>query len=435
MSEDFEFSQNYVTRQGDRKQLIRELLKDSVLTHPQISPGGGIENLHIISIPITHLIYNADNVRIRDKVLTEKQIENTDSSAFDREFFSKRENFETQKFIHEILSELAHQASADIYSRLKQTQSQRDPILIDTDGVIVDGNRRISSIRELYSENPSDFSKFETIECAVIPKANRQLNKEYEHQLHFADTLQLEYTWLNKALEAQRLEASGKDKREIKKQLQLVSLSAVDKLLLTAKGMQQYNRLKKGFDINHQDNNYVQLGDYGNEQAFLEIGKVMDKEILVKEKRQQSLLQSIVHFVKLEDTRAFTGRAFNLNQANKSHRLFDWFKKSIGVENTAEADKKLQELGSCKDFDELRVHVVELNDIRIREEKQQNEEEQQTQSKNKTIDALSALETINIDSRTTRKAHVRTIRSNLRKIQKAAVYIENDLDEKEDNLN
>ena len=115
--------------------------------------------------------------------------------------------------------------------------------------------------------------------------------------------------------------------------------------------------------------------------------------------------------------------------------MFDWFKKSIGVENTAEADKKLQELGSCKDFDELRVHVVELNDIRIREEKQQNEEEQQTQSKNKTIDALSALESINIDSRTTRKAHVRTIRSNLRKIQKAVVYIENDLDEKEDNLN
>lgn len=435
MSEDFEFDQKYVTPSRDRKQVIRQLKRDSVRTHPQIAPGGGIENLDIISIPITHLIYNADNVRIRDKVLTYQQIENTDADGFDSNFYSKRENYETQKFIHKVLSELAHQASADIYTRLKQTRIQRDPILIDTDGVIIDGNRRMSSIRELYSENPSDFPNFESIECAVIPQADRKLNKEYEHQLHFADTLQLEYTWLNKALEAQRLEASGKDKSEIKRQLQLVSTAAVDKLLLTARGMQQYNRLKKGFDANHQDNNYVQLGDYGNEQAFLEIGKVMDKDISRREKGQQSLLQSIVHFVKFEDTRVFTGRAFNLNQANKSHKLFDWYKKAIGIEQTSKAEERLKELGTCKDFDELRDQVERLNDVRLREERQQSEEEQQSHSKNKTKEALEALESINIHSGTTKRAHIRNIRSNLNKIVEAVESVKDDINDKEDTLN
>ena len=37
--------------------------------------------------------------------------------------------------------------------------------------------------------------------------------------------------------------------------------------------MQQYNRLKEGFDDNHINNNYVELGQFGNEQSFLEIAK------------------------------------------------------------------------------------------------------------------------------------------------------------------
>ena len=176
----FEFSQDFVKPQADRRQLIRELMGNSVVKSRQIVPGGGVEELQLIVLPITHIIYNADNVRIRDKVLTQFEIENTDTEKFDQQFYSKRENFETQKFIHSILSELAHDPNADIYTRLKQTQLQRDPILIDTNGVIVDGNRRMSSIRELYTESPSEFPEFNEIECVVIPRADRQNNKEYE---------------------------------------------------------------------------------------------------------------------------------------------------------------------------------------------------------------------------------------------------------------
>ena len=141
----------------------------------------------------------------------------------------------------------------------------------------------MSSLRELYQEDSTTYTQFAELECAVIPEASRKVNKDYEHQIHFGATLQLEYTWLNKSLEAQRLEAQGNDNNEIKRQLQLASMQAVDKLLTTAKGMQQYNRVKRGFDKDHTDNNYTDLGKYGNEQSFIEIGKIMNKTLSRKE--------------------------------------------------------------------------------------------------------------------------------------------------------
>lgn len=435
MPEDNEFTQDFVKPKSDRKQLIREKLDDTVRTHRQIIPGGQVAELKLITVPLNYLIYNADNVRIRDKVLTNYQIENTDVTKFDDNFYSKRENFETQKFIHEVLSDLAHSPDADIYSRLRREMSQRDPILIDTDGVIVDGNRRVSSIRELYMEDESLFSIFAHLECVVIPEASRDLNKEYEHQIHFAASLQLEYTWLNKALEAQRLESQGKNNDEIKRQLQLGSKQEVDKLLTTAKGMQQYNRLKAGFDENHINNNYVDLGQYGNEQSFIEIGKVMSKDIPAKEKKQQTILQSIIHFVVQNDRRAINGRAFNLNQSNKSHKLFDWYKRAININNADDANSALINFASCKDFDELRDTIQSVNNKRLQDERQEAEDQQQSQTLSKTESALEALETINIHTGTTKRAHVRRIESNLTKIERLLNSVRSKLEEKKDTLN
>ena len=97
MTDEFELTQDFVKPKNDRKQLIREKLQDSVRNSRQIVPGGQVEELQLITLPIRYLIYNADNVRIRDKVLTNYQIENTDASKFDQEFYSKRENFDTQQ--------------------------------------------------------------------------------------------------------------------------------------------------------------------------------------------------------------------------------------------------------------------------------------------------------------------------------------------------
>ena len=429
MEED-EFSQSFVQSKSDRRQLIRQKISESIGNHRQIVPGGSVKDHKLIKLPITHLIYNADNVRIRDRVLTQFEIENTDDEKFDSKFYSKRENFETQKFIHAILLELAQDEKANILKLLSETKNQRDPILIDTDGVVVDGNRRLSSIRNLYETSPSDYPDFRELECAVIPEASRETNKEYEHQIHFASSFQSEYTWLNKALEAQRLESNGKDKNEIRRQLQLNTPRQVEKLLLTAKGMQQYNKLKKGFDPKHIDNNYVDLGKYGNEQSFIEIGKVLEKNIPVSEKKEQTLLQSIVQFVVSKDSRSLRGRAFNLNQSNKSQKLFGWYKKAIGERNDDEAKEKLKQFGKCQDLNELTLTVQEMDNYRLNEEKDEREENEQSKSLLRVLESLEQLEKVAIHSGTTKKAHLKRIGKGLNQVSDEVLRIFKEIEDK-----
>ena len=65
----------------------------------------------------------------------------------------------------------------------------------------------------------------------------------------------------------------------------------------------------------------------------------------------------------------------------------------------------MNEFGKCKDFDELRDTVQTMNSKRLQDERQEREDDQQSQPNQKTEEALSALETININSGTTRRTH------------------------------
>ena len=94
----------------------------------------------------------------------------------------------------------------------------------------------------------------------------------------------------------------------------------------------------------------------------------------------------------------------------------------------------MNEFGKCKDFDELRDTVQTMNSKRLQDERQEREDDQQSQTKSKTEEALSALETININSGTTRRTHVRAIGSNLSKIEQEVQKVRESLEEK-DSLN
>ena len=69
--------------------MIRQKHEEAIGNHRQIVPGGSVKDHKLIKLPLTHLIYNADNVRIRDRVLTQFEIENTDDEKFDSKFYSK----------------------------------------------------------------------------------------------------------------------------------------------------------------------------------------------------------------------------------------------------------------------------------------------------------------------------------------------------------
>jgi len=154
-------------------------------------------DLDVKRVPSSCLLYRTANIRtiVRQREIVSKR-------HLDAAFFiAGEENNETQQAQHEILVEMAHDPTADIYSSLVTSRQQRDPLLITVRGVVVNGNRRLAAMRELHYSNPETFSSFTHIEVAVLPPdANEDDLSEIETRLQIAPDLRSAYGWVEEAL-------------------------------------------------------------------------------------------------------------------------------------------------------------------------------------------------------------------------------------------
>lgn len=89
-------------------------------------------------------------------------------------FSSGQENESIQQLQHEILAQLARKGKSDaetvvpVIDVLKK-ERQREPLLITSKGIVVNGNRRLAGIRELLDEDSSAYVEFTHVDCLVLP--------------------------------------------------------------------------------------------------------------------------------------------------------------------------------------------------------------------------------------------------------------------------
>ena len=172
-----------------------------------------------VEIDSKYLIFNPDNTRIRTTILNHlEQVSLSDDgeNAIDT-FYQKKENKKTQDYLFQTLTERA-KSGASIYNQLKRTRNQTEHLIIDSDGVIVDGNRRFASMLWLYSENPSKY-KFKKIKCWVLPENsnNRENNEKHETVIHHAESYQEPHSWIDIAYGCHKKIESGQTAAEIAK--------------------------------------------------------------------------------------------------------------------------------------------------------------------------------------------------------------------------
>jgi hypothetical protein len=169
---------------------------------------GGREMLPIIEMPIDHLLYRLENFRTLSD-----QFSRIASGKVNDGFFnpSHREDVSAQSVQHDILFLLAQKGSGEsikpIYDELERVKEQADELLISSDGVVVNGNRRLAAMRELWASGGPDFSRFSNVTCAVLPESTSDdeiLTLEIELQMQ-PDT-KLPYDWTSVALAARELQ-------------------------------------------------------------------------------------------------------------------------------------------------------------------------------------------------------------------------------------
>jgi hypothetical protein len=193
---------------SEREAVIQKRVEASTETDTLYDFRGDKATLKVISLPVDLPVYRLDNCRTYSEQQDFIAKENREKT-----YFSKGQELSSVQAVqHTILVKLAKRESTSVSSILEvlSKEGQRGPILVTNTGVVVNGNRRLSAMRELYASDESVNSKWGHVKCLVLPsdtspdevddiEANEQARPETKLDYDWIGDAQLVRRQVNKA--------------------------------------------------------------------------------------------------------------------------------------------------------------------------------------------------------------------------------------------
>lgn len=205
-----------VTSRSEREALIAKRLEASTEMGEAIYDfRSGIYTPKVISLPINIPVYRMENCRTFSGQQTEIAREGRP-----KDFFEKgQEQTTAQQAQHELLARLASEGPGSvtpIISVLRE-DGQREAILITSTGVVVNGNRRLSAMRELMSQSDGSVDdRFTHVRCAVLPPdVTADEIDDIEADLQARPQTKLDYDWVGDARLVRRQVDKGRSTKEV----------------------------------------------------------------------------------------------------------------------------------------------------------------------------------------------------------------------------
>lgn len=318
---------------AQREAHIKQSVDASVVSEDFYDFRGSKTKLKIVRIPIGLPVYRMENFRTFSD-----QAEYLAREHKPMEFFhTGQENESVQQIQHEILFKLAAKGKASSVVPVidvLQREGQRESLLITHRGVVVNGNRRLAAMRELFNSNPGDYQHFSHVDCKVLPADTTPSDiLEIEGILQGRPETKLDYDWIGDAqlLSAMlRLKGSpeavakilGRKVNEVKNALQ--ALSEADMYLKDwVKAEGQYNRV-------------VEEG----EQVF----KDLPGQLHGKPTEMQDASRAIA-WTLFENKGKLDGRLYNYNVTfgKRAEDVLDRLAEDLGVSLTAVESSDIQD--------------------------------------------------------------------------------------------
>lgn len=181
----------------ERRAVIAQALHEGQGTTHPVPTEGGYLDVPLCVVPTTALVYRADNGR----VLLELAEAAAKLEVGIDELKKSAESPEVQTTLHELLADKARDPAGPIFQELEKHGQQTEPLLIKSDGLVVNGNRRLAAMRELAADRPERYPQFRAARVAVLPDRLDDTDIEFiEAALQMAPDLKLGYGWLNRRL-------------------------------------------------------------------------------------------------------------------------------------------------------------------------------------------------------------------------------------------
>ena len=205
-----------ITPRSEREAVIAQREENSKETgEPIYDFRGDTLTPIVVSLPIQLPVYRMENCRTFSAQQTEIATED-----LGHDFFSMgQEQAIAQQAQHQILSKLAKEGTASVTPIIKVLESdgQRETILITSTGVVVNGNRRLAAMRELYhGKDGSVDDRFAFVKCAVLPSdTTRDEIDDIEADLQARPQTKLDYDWIGDARLIRRQINKGRSSKQV----------------------------------------------------------------------------------------------------------------------------------------------------------------------------------------------------------------------------
>jgi hypothetical protein len=109
-------------------------------------------------------------------------------------FSGDPELLDAQEGQHQLLLKLADKS--DLRKKFENTTyKQVDPILLDHNGFVINGNRRLATWRDLFQNGGSEYKHFEYIDVVVLPKVDDKAIDRLEAELQIEQDIKADYSW------------------------------------------------------------------------------------------------------------------------------------------------------------------------------------------------------------------------------------------------
>jgi len=147
------------------------------------------------------LLYRADNGRLMVEVA---QLLREHAREWDA-WYREREEREVQQLLHGLLLAKAKDPQGPIFQELERQGRQVEPLLVTTEGLVVNGNRRLAAMRELRHRDAGRYASFAEVRVAVLPSDVAPADIEFiEAALQMAPETKLSYGWIERRLKLRR---------------------------------------------------------------------------------------------------------------------------------------------------------------------------------------------------------------------------------------
>lgn len=147
-------------------------------------------------LPIIRIHQNIPRYRLENGRTASSQVEYLAKTPSAREdlFTGDPEMFDAQEIQHKLLLEVADKSGLRKLFE-DPANMQVEPVLLDHEGFVVNGNRRLSTWRDLYNEDKSKYRHFEYIDVVVLPQVDSKAIDRLEASLQIEKDIKADYTW------------------------------------------------------------------------------------------------------------------------------------------------------------------------------------------------------------------------------------------------